>query len=46
MAEDDEVIRQRLDRANRIQTLKERNHSELLHTLRDVEKSKSPIKRF
>lgn len=45
MAEDDEVIRQRLDRTNRIVTLKNRNEGQIQESLKAVEKSKSPIRR-
>ncbi|TNV78059.1 hypothetical protein FGO68_gene598 [Halteria grandinella] len=45
LAEDDEIIRQRLDRANRIMSLKDRNGSQINESLKQLEKSKSPIRR-
>lgn len=45
MAEDDEVIRQRLDRANRISSLKDRCGSQINESLKNLEKSRSPIRR-
>lgn len=45
IAEDDEMIRQRLDRAERIMRLKNRNEGQINESMRHVEKSKSPIRR-
>ena len=45
MMEDDELIRQRLDRASRIQNLKAENQRNITQSWVQVEKSKSPIRR-
>jgi hypothetical protein len=45
IVEDDEAIRQRLDRANRILKLKAKNGNQINESLRNIEKSKSPIRK-
>lgn len=45
LAEDDEVIKQRLTRNQRILTIKDKNQTELQNSWQNVEKSKSPIRR-
>ncbi len=44
MVETDELIRERLNRRDRVVQLKERNDGELLKSKYQVEKSKSPVR--
>ena len=46
MAEDDEIIRERLERYKRVSEMKGRNREEIQRSWIQVEASKSPIKRI